>query len=379
MIDSISSPRSVRVGVGILAVASAAALLYYGRVFFITVIVAAIISFLLEPLVMAFVGVRVPRPLASFLVCVMALVALYMVGLGVYSQGQALIDVLPAYGARINALVEGAAARMDRFQTDIYRTIIPRRFQDGGQTPPPPPDTSTAKAKKKASSEPPPIPEVRIRTEPTPFVVYFYAYLRDFYDVLLMASFVPFLVYFILSWRDRLRSRLVALMEGEERRTLFKSLDSIADIVRAYVIGNFLLGLLLSVLSAILFASVRLPYWLLVAPISGFFSLVPYIGLPLAMAPPLLAALAASEEPTLYLFLAVGVAVLHLLAVNFLYPKLVGARVHLNPLVVTIALMFWGMLWGGIGLLLAIPLTAALKAVCDNVATLQPYGRLLGD
>ena len=59
--------------------------------------------------------------------------------------------------------------------------------------------------------------------------------------------------------------------------------------------------------------------------------------------------------------------------------KFVGARVHLNPLVVTLALMFWGMLWGGIGLVLAIPLTAAIKAVCDNVGNLQAYGKLLGD
>jgi predicted PurR-regulated permease PerM len=71
--------------------------------------------------------------------------------------------------------------------------------------------------------------------------------------------------------------------------------------------------------------------------------------------------------------------VLHLLALNLMYPKLVGARVHLNPLVVTIALMFWGMLWGGIGLVLAIPLTAAFRAACDHVASLRPYGRLLGD
>ena len=81
----------------------------------------------------------------------------------------------------------------------------------------------------------------------------------------------------------------------------------------------------------------------------------------------------------MYLFLAASVALLHLLAMNLLYPKFVGSRVHLNPLVVTVALMFWGMLWGGIGLLLAIPMTAAIKAVCDNVGSLQPYGRLLGD
>lgn len=46
---------------------------------------------------------------------------------------------------------------------------------------------------------------------------------------------------------------------------------------------------------------------------------------------------------------------------------------------VTVALMFWGLLWGGIGLVLAIPLTAGLKAACDNVSGLEPYGQLLGD
>ena len=77
--------------------------------------------------------------------------------------------------------------------------------------------------------------------------------------------------------------------------------------------------------------------------------------------------------------IVVVVAAFHLIALNVLYPKIVGSRVHLNPLAVTIALMFWGTLWGGVGLLLAIPITAAVKAVCDNVPGIQGYGKLLGD
>ncbi len=64
---------------------------------------------------------------------------------------------------------------------------------------------------------------------------------------------------------------------------------------------------------------------------------------------------------------------------NVLYPKIVGARVHLNPLVVTFSLMFWGFIWDAAGLLLAIPITAGIKAVCDNVAGLRSFGRFLGD
>jgi predicted PurR-regulated permease PerM len=73
------------------------------------------------------------------------------------------------------------------------------------------------------------------------------------------------------------------------------------------------------------------------------------------------------------------VAALHLAALNLLYPKVVGSRVHLNPLVVTFSLMLWGFLWDAPGLLLAIPMTAAIKAVCDNVKGLRPIGKFLGD
>lgn len=367
---------------GILAAAAAVVLLYYGRVFFITVIIATIIAFLLEPMVEFFMKLRLPRGLASFVVCSISLMVLYFVGLGAYTEATAMVQDLPAYSERINDLVDGAAARVEHFQESVYRNVVPRRFQDGFEQPPPLPPAPKANKKlsgKKGPEEPPPIQEVRVRPEPTPVFSYVYDYLRSFYSVLLMASFVPFLVYFILSWRDHLRSRMLVMVDGEARHTAAKALDGVGEMVRAYVIGNFLLGVVLSVASGLLFASVHLPYWIVVAPLSGFLSLAPYIGLPLALIPPLFAALPLGRGPELYLFLAASVAVLHLLALNLLYPKFVGSRVHLNPLVVTIALMFWGLLWGGIGLLLAIPLTAALKAVFDNVGSLQHYGRLLGD
>ncbi len=111
---------------------------------------------------------------------------------------------------------------------------------------------------------------------------------------------------------------------------------------------------------------------------SGFLSLVPYFGLVLALVPPLLAGLAHFTTPGPLVAIAGAVVVFHLVALNVLYPKIVGRRVHLNPVVVTLAIMFWGWLWGGLGLLLAVPITAAMKAVCDNVASLRPYGRLMG-
>ena len=374
------SEKGTRFAIGALAAGAIVALLYYGRVFFITVVIAFIIAFLLEPVVGLFMRVRVPRGLASFLACALWLTSLYLAGLGVYIQGQSFVDDLPRYGERLNAIVEGAAVRVEGFQQNVYKNLVPRRFQS--QIPPatPTPPASTLRGKRAPEPVlPPPVQEVRLQQEPTALLKYAYEYLQSVYSVILMASFVPFLVYFILSWGDHLKSRLIVTLEGEPRYTVMKALDGVGDMVRAYVVGNFLLGILLAVMSSILFGSVKLPYWPIVGPLSGFLSLVPYIGLPLALLPPLIAALPFSSEPTVYLFLSVSVAVLHLFALNLLYPKFVGSRVHLNPLVVTLALMLWGMLWGGIGLLLAIPITAGIKAICDHVEGLEPYGKLLGD
>jgi len=375
--------RPAQASLTVLAIAAAIALLYFGRIFFITVVIAVIIAFLLDPVVTAFIRLRLPRAVASFIVCSIALAALYLLGLGLYTQFSGFVEDLPNYSQRMNELVDRVATDVDQVSKRTYQVIVPKRFQE---TPPAPGTPTLEKNGRKRGSKPtadatvpPPIQEVRIHPEPTPFLTYLYSYLRSFYDVLLMASFVPFLVYFMLSWRDHLRRSFIYLFSGPGRQVVGKSWEGVSDMVRAYMIGNFILGILLAVISSAFFFAIRMPYWPMVGPISGFLSLVPYVGLPLAMAPPLAAGLIVYNEPAIYLMIAVVVAVLHLIAMNLLYPKLVGSRVHLNPLVVTIALMFWGTLWGAIGLLLAIPITAGIKAVCDNVSNWQPYAKLLGD
>jgi predicted PurR-regulated permease PerM len=373
--------RSAQTGVTILALAATVALLYYGRVFFITIVVAITIAFLLDPLVTPFLKLRMPRSVASFIVCSVALLALYLLGLGLYTQFSAFVQELPAFSQRMNELVDNIATRVDDVEKRTYQVVIPKRFQEA---PPGIPAPETGRRRRGGKIVPEPavpaqIPEVRIHTEPTPLLTYLYGYIRSFYDVLLMASFVPFLVYFMLSWRDHMRRSFLYLFSGSERQVVGKSWQGVADMVRAYVIGNFILGLMLATISCSFFFAIRLPYWPLVGPISGFLSLVPYVGLPLAIVPPVAAGLIVYNQPAIYVMIAVVVAVLHLVAMNLLYPKVVGSRVHLNPLVVTVALMFWGTIWGGIGLLLAIPITAAIKAFCDNVTSLHGFGRLLGD
>ncbi|MCL4795874.1 MAG: AI-2E family transporter [Bryobacteraceae bacterium] len=365
--------------------------LYVGRLFFITLVTAVLLAFILEPLVGFFMRFKAPRGAASFLACTVMLISLYLAALGAWSQTVGFLESLPTYTQRITNLVDSATVRLEEAEKAMRDLLVPQRVRDA--------EIAAQKAREEAEAarkaaakrrrpvvEPPlPLPEepqiqeVRIREDKSVFVNTIYTYIRGFYDVLLMASFVPFLVYFFLSWRDHFRRSLMNLVEGEKRDMIQRAWEGIANVARAYVVGNFLLGILLSVVSALFFWFVNIPYWQVMGPVSGFLSLIPYLGLPLAILPPVVAALPVYTGWTAYIVIGAVVALLHMIALNLLYPKLVGGRVHLNPLVVTIALMLWYLLWGGAGLVLAIPITAGMKAVFDNIPSLRGYGRLFGE
>lgn len=359
---------------GITGVGVAIALLYYGREFWITLVSSVVLAFMLEPFVGLFLRLRVPRRIASLLTCGIAVLALYLIGVALVSQLASFADDIPVYSQRVNQLVDSVAEQIERAEREAYRLLIPRRFQEGS-----PPNEPQGSRRRPRQPVPPPVQEVRIREDHGGIVNYIASYVGSLYHALLMASFVPFLVYFMLSWREHIHRSLLSLYTAEDRVSASRSLRTIANMARAYVVGNMILGLLIAVVSCGIFWTWQLPYWILVGFISGFLSLVPYVGLPLALLPPLAAALMTYSALTPFLIITAEVAVLHLLALNLLYPAVVGARVHLNPLAVTVSLMFWGTIWGAVGLVLAIPMTAAIKAFLDNSDDLQGFGRLLGD
>lgn len=364
------------------------AILYWARIVFITGILAVIIALILEPFVSLLGKLRLPRAIATFIVCVTALTILYFVGLTAWNQVSSIATDVPTLKQNLTSLIEGVSGRIQHLEDTAAGILNSGRKQNEPTVPAGPPAPAVAKKSRKSApqlvSQAPPqnpsgfIPEVRIH-EDNPISGLIYAQLGTLYQYVVMASFVPLLVFFMLSWRDHLYRSFLRFFEGHARLTAARSVQGIAGMARAFVVGNFLIGIMLAALTCVFFAIIHLPYPFLTGVLSGMFSLVPYAGIVLALLPPLLAALATGAPGSVLVFSIVFVIAVHLVAMNVLYPTLVGARVHLNPLIVTFSLMFWGFLWDAPGLLLAIPMTAGLKAVCDNVAALKKYGRFLGD
>ena len=117
----------LRVTAPIVALGAAVALLYFGRLFFVTSIVGVILAFILEPFVMLLMRLRLPRGVASFLVCTVALLFLYVMGLGAYSQLASLYGELPKYGERIGDVVDAVSQKMEAMELETYRLLVPGR------------------------------------------------------------------------------------------------------------------------------------------------------------------------------------------------------------------------------------------------------------
>ncbi len=380
------SQKTFGFGRTLIAIAALVTLLYFGRDFFVTLIISAVFAFILDPVVVLITKLRVPRGAATAIVIVLAIVAVYLLGALAWSQVSTIKEDLPTYSSRMGEVVDSINTKVDDVEKKTLDLVLPKNLrQQQQQIQQKPQEALRARKRRGVASapvvpaQPPPIQEVRIHTEPPPLIGTVYGYLSSYVHALVMASFVPFLVYFMLSWRDHINRRFLLLFPGENRYIVGKSWSHIGDSTRAFVLGNFLLWVFLSAVSAITFFFLGLPYWPLIGLLSAFFSLIPYVGLALSLVPPVLAALAIPNQFKIVFTAILITASLHLISMNFLYAKLIGKRVQLNPLVVTIAMMFWGLLWGAVGLVLAIPITAAFKGVCDNVESLEPLGRLLGE
>ena len=111
--------------------------------------------------------------------------------------------------------------------------------------------------------------------------------------------------------------------------------------------------------------------------ISGALNLIPFLGIIIALAVPLMAGVFQIHSAGPFVVIGVTVVALHLIAANFLIPRFVGSRLDVGPVAATIGFLFWGWLWGVAGLLLAVPLTAFIKLLADANPSLAHLSTLL--
>ena len=321
---------------------------YYGESLLAVLFFAILLSFMLSPVVQALEYVHLPRAMAALISMLLLLGLIYGVTVASYNQAMVFADNVPKYSQKIRTILQPYQQQAEKLEKtgDVVAS---------------PEDTNVV-----------PVREVQTWSQTLTHGA------GTVTDIVLAASFVPLLAYFLLTWHNHARSATVMLFPLHHRNTAFVTLGLIGKMLQSFIVGNLLIGLLISAVSVAIFGLLHVPFFYFIGFLRGFLSLVPYLGIVLAMVPPILVGIGQLEAGDLVI-VVVCVVALHLLALNVLYPKLLGSRLRINPLAVTIALLFWGAVWGAVGLVLAIPITGAVKIVFDHVESMKPYADWLGE
>jgi predicted PurR-regulated permease PerM len=338
--------------VRIIALAIVFASVYFASSIVITLIVSVLIAFTLEPAVVLLERVRVPRWLGSLLMVLLTLAVAYLAVYLIYDRATEFMQDIPKLTARLKQIV-------------AHIQLTTKNIQQGAA-----PMLSTAPD---AS-----LPAVRVQQE-SAWGQFLLRGIGSVYAFAVTVMFIPFLVFFMLTNRNHIWMATLNLFPLERRQQAEDVSRGISKMVREFMLGNLLVAAISAALITSVFAVLGLRYAWLVGPLAAFLSMIPYAGVAFGVLPPLLIALVQFDSMGPFISIALTVVFVHFIAVNVLTPPLVGHRVKLNALTVTISMMFWGWLWGAIGLVLAIPITAAVKAVCDNVERLKPYGDWMGE
>jgi len=336
----------------IIALAVLCGCIYYASSVVITLIFSILIAAVLEPGAEFLERLRMPRWLSSLIMVLLMLAVSYLVVYGIYDRALDFVNNAPKLTAKLRQLTAHLQVTAQNLQQST-RTIIPPSAESN-------------------------LPTVRLQQE-SPWEQFLLRGMGSAYAFVVTVMFVPFLVFFMLNSKDQLWAATLNLFPSDKRQQARSVIHSIGIMLRQFALGNLLVALITAAPICLVFAILRLQYALVLGLLAACLSLIPYIGVALALVPPLMVALLQYESVNPFLILAATVAAAHFIAVNFLTPKLVGHRLNLNALVVTIAMMFWAWLWGGFGLVLAVPMTAAIKAVCDNVERLKPFGAWMGE
>ena len=345
-----SSPAAI--SARIIAIAVLFVCIYYASSVVITLIFSILIAAVLEPGAGFLERMRLPRWLSSLVMVLLMLAVSYLAVYGIYGRVLDFVDNAPNLAAKFRHLTAHLQVTAQSFQQST-RTIIPSGADSN-------------------------LPTVRLQQE-SPWAQFLLRGIGSVYAFIVTVMFVPFLVFFMLNSKDRMWAATLNLFPREKRDQAEGVIHDIGGMLRQFALGNLLVALISAVPICLVFAFLHLQYALVLGLLAACLSLVPYIGVALALVPPLMVALLQYDSVNPFLILAATVIVVHFIAVNLLTPKLVGHRLNLNALTVTISMMFWAWLWGGFGLVLAVPITAAIKAVCDNVERLKPFGAWMGE
>ena len=325
--------------------------LYLAHEVILPITLATLTSLLLSPLVRRFSRKRIPRAVTALVLLTLLVIAIGGIGAVVAKPVMQWVDRIP----------EGISKLMDN-GTNMAGTI--ENLMHAAER--------VESALEGLSEERPPVTVV-LQSES-----WLGQFLVRMQATLVGLALALTLTFFLLVNGDRLIHNFVRQFPRNHRRRMILRLirDSQREIARylsVITLSNVLVGLVTLVMAWLL----DLPNPMVWGVLAALLRFIPYLGVLVTVI--LLGVVSAVSQDELWLMLAAPVGYILLTAIVgvFIEPFVHGYRMSINPILIFLAIFFWGWLWGAIGVLLAVPLMTVIQVILKQIGPLKPLYRVI--
>ncbi len=344
-------PAATNFSQRIIAAAIILLFFYYAAGVVITLLLSMLLAYFLDPAVEFLERFRIPRAVGSLIMVLILISTVAAGGYILYDRVDEFAAEWPKYKGTLRDATGAIQGKISGIEGSVSELTT---------------SASAAKTPAPAAADGSLVHNFLVRG------------IGSLYALVLEGTFVPFLVFFMLAQKREVWHATLQLFPVSRRTQVKETLDDLRDVLRDYLIGMSVVTLVVIALSSMFFLALGLDYPVLAGIASGLFNMVPYIGAVLAWLPGFMLAIIKYHAVKNFALIAFVLTGIHVVAQNLIAPQLVGRQVRLNAVAITIALLFWGWVWGGMGLILGIPITAALRVICDHTESGKPIARWLG-
>jgi predicted PurR-regulated permease PerM len=357
---------------GILGIVLFVAALYLGRDIAIPFALALLLAFALAPIADWLRRLRVPKVAAVLLAVT---VAFCIIGAASYVFGSQVVQLannLPSYQQTIQEKLRslrssadggGLVGRVTSTLRDLGKELSAQQ-----------PSTEAAPASPAART---PVPVMVEQPSPSPFEL-IRAVLGQLLFSLMQAGIVIVLLIFMLLEREDLRDRFIKLVGGGDLQKSTEALGEAAERVSRYLLMQLLLNVGYGVAVGIGLYFIGVPNAVLWGLLTTIMKFIPYLGTFLSAFFPVVLAFATDTGWSMAVWTLALFITVEAISSNVFEPWLYGASTGLSSLAIILAAIFWTILWGPVGLVLATPLTVCVLVIGRYVPQLNFLDILLG-
>ena len=337
--------KATTIFIGLIALS---AILYVAKSILVPIVFSIIIAIVLHPVVNFLVRMRINRVIAITITLFLTFLIMFGFGALLVSQASRFSETWPVlverFTAMLNDAITWASGQFDINPLKIHEWIT------------------------KAIAE---IANISTAAIGQTLVI--------FGSAIVVLFLIPVYIFLILFYQPILREFIRRLFGASDPGQVSEIVTQTKSVIQRYLVGLVIEAVMVAVLDTAALLILGIDYAILLGILGALLNVIPYIGGIVAVALPMMVAVATKSTAWYAVYVLIAYYVIQLIDNNYIVPYIVASKVKINALFSIIVVFVGNALWGIPGMFLSIPLLAIVKLFFDHIEPLKPLGFLLGD